>query len=185
MRELRHFCKAHTPVIVFLMETRASEGRVENVRRRLKFKNMFCVEAVGRSGGLCIFCGDDMDIQIFSSSQNIIHTSVLIKKSGIHFACSFIYGNHTFQQRRGLWSTLLDCQRDREEAWCCVGDFNEVLSHFEKDGLRPFHAGRANLFRDFLDNSELMDLDLNGCGFTWFSKPQNGFVTKETGPGSN
>lgn len=48
MRELRQLCKAHTPAIVFLMETRASVERVENVRRKLKFSNMFCVDAIGK-----------------------------------------------------------------------------------------------------------------------------------------
>lgn len=54
-----------------------------------------------------------------------------------------------------------------------------MLSHFEKDGFRPFHARIATLFRDFLDITGLMDLDLKGCGFTWFSNPRNGRVTKE------
>lgn len=179
MRELRQLCKAHTPAIVFLMETRASVERVENVRRKLKFSNMFCVDAIGRSGGLCLLWSDEVNIQIFNSSQNIIHTSVIIMKTKVSFDCSFIYGNPTFQQRRGLWSRLLDCQGDHNEAWCCLGDFNEVLSQHEKDGLRPYHARRADLFRDFLDISSLLDLDLKGCGFTWFSNPRNGFVTKE------
>lgn len=171
MRELKHLCKAHTLAIVFLMETRAPEGRIENVRSRLRFKNMLCVEAIGRSGGLCLFWSDEVSIQIFSSSQNIIHTSILIKKTGTYFDCSFVYGNPTFQQRRDLWSRLFGCQIGKEQAWCCLGDFNEVLSHFEKDGFRPFHARRATLFRDFLDITGLMDLDLKGCGFTWFSNP--------------
>lgn len=114
MRELKHLCKAHTPAIVFLMETRALEGRIENVRSRLRFKNMFCVEAIGRSRGLCLFWSDEVSIQIFSSSQNIIHTSILIKKTGTYFDCSFVYGNPTFQQRRGLWSRLLGCQIGKE-----------------------------------------------------------------------
>ncbi|KAJ1436308.1 Endonuclease/exonuclease/phosphatase superfamily [Sesbania bispinosa] len=35
------------------------------------------------------------------------------------------------------------------------------------------------LFRLFLNDTGLMDMDLKGCKFTWFSNPRNGFVTKE------
>lgn len=179
MRELKQLCKAHMPTIVFLMETRAPEGRIENIRRRLKFQNCFCVEARGKSGGLALFWTDEVQVQIMSSSQNIIHTSVLVNSSGVLFDSSYVYGNPTFQQRRGLWSRLLAQQIDKHVPWCCLGDFNELLSHFEKDGIRPFHPGRANLFRDFLNLSGLMDLDLNGCRYTWSSNPRNGVITKE------
>lgn len=105
-RELKNLCKAYKPTIIFLMETRAPEERIENVRRRLKFRHMICVEAVGRSWGLCLLWEDEVQIQIFQSSQNIINTAVMIKATCKMFDCSFIYGNPTFSQRRGLWSRI-------------------------------------------------------------------------------
>lgn len=63
--------------------------------------------------------------------------------------------------------------------WCCIRDFNELLSQSEKRGIRPFHSDRAQLFRDFLCTSRLMDLDLKGCSITWTSNPRNGEVVKE------
>ncbi|KAJ1438736.1 Zinc finger, CCHC-type [Sesbania bispinosa] len=35
------------------------------------------------------------------------------------------------------------------------------------------------VFRDFVNDSGLMDIDLKGSTFTWFSNPRNGIVTKE------
>lgn len=34
-------------------------------------------------------------------------------------------------------------------------------------------------FRHFIKQSGLMDLDLNGCKYTWVSNPREGFVTRE------
>lgn len=163
IRELQQLCKAHMPSIIFLMETRAPAGRMENARRRLKFHQMFCVEACGRSGGLGLLWNDDIQVQIFSSSQNIIHTAILIVSTGVLFDCSFVYGNPIFSQRRGLWSRLLACHVDKTMPWFCVGDFNELLSQSEKEGIRPYHQGRANLFKDFLNVAGLMDLDLKAA----------------------
>lgn len=67
MKELRHLCKVHKPAVLFLMETRAPEERMENVRRRLHFQFMFCVEARGRSGGLGLLWNDEFQIQILFS----------------------------------------------------------------------------------------------------------------------
>lgn len=66
-----------------------------------------------------------------------------------------------------------------DEAWCCVGDFNELLSQREKDERRPQQQYRMDLFRDFLNQTGLMDLDLKGSRFTWLSNPKDGFITRE------
>lgn len=78
-----------------------------------------------------------------------------------------------------LGSRLLGFQVDKDRPWCCLGDFNEVLAHFEKNGLRPHNQRGAKLFRDFLNISALMELDLKGCAFTWVSNPRNGMVIRE------
>lgn len=131
------------------METRAPKGRVDSVRRRLTFQYMFCVEARGLSGGLGLIWNDEVHVQIFKASQNFIHTSITIKETSKFFDCTYVYGNPNFQQRRGLWSKLIRLQEDKEVPWCCMGDFNDFLSQVEKEGIRPYHPGRANLFRDF------------------------------------
>lgn len=179
MRELKELCRIHQPAIVFLMETRAPEERLERVRRRLRFHSMFCVEARGRSGGLGLFWNKNVQIQILMSTQNYIHTVILFIETGKEYDCSFVYGNPIFQQRRNLWSRILRLQTDRDRPWCVMGDLNEFLSHFEKDGIRPHNEGRAELFRDFLNEAELQDLDLKGCRFTWSSNPRNGIVVRE------
>lgn len=161
------------------METRALEGRIESMRRRLKFNYKFCVEAQGLSGGLGLLWNDEVHIQVFEASQNYIHASVLVKDIGKEFDCTYVYGNPNFQQRRGLWSKLLALQGERDIPWCCMGDFNELLSQYEKEGIRPYHSGRGDLFRDFLNIYGLMELDLKGCHFTWASNPRNGVIIRE------
>lgn len=49
----------------------------------------------------------------------------------------------------------------------------------EKQGLRVQQSVRRNLFRDFLNSTGLMDVDLKGCKFTWMSNPRGGVVTRE------
>lgn len=179
LRELKNLCKSLQPSILFLMETRAPGVRIERMRRSLKFKYAFWVDSMGLSGGLGLFWRDNIDIQVLFSSQNVIHSAVVLKESGDAFECSFIYGNPIYQQRRYLWSRIADLQPHLNKPWCCIGDFNEILAQHEKDGRRIQQTGRMENFRHFIKQSGLMDLDLNGCKYTWVSNPREGFVTRE------
>lgn len=161
------------------METKIPKAKVEKIRRRLKFHSCFTVEPRGLSGGLCLLWNSQVQVKIFQNSPNFIHTAVFITSTREEFDCSFVYGNPTFQMRKGLWSSLLDFQSDRNRPWCCLGDFNEVLAHYEKSGIRPYHPRRAELFRDFLNIFGLMDMELKGCAYTWISNPRNGVVVQE------
>lgn len=65
----------------------------------------------------------------------------------------------------------------RDGPWCCMGDFNEMNSITEKEGLRPIAPIRITLFRDFLNATGLLDMDLKGNKFTWTSNPRDDIVT--------
>lgn len=78
-----------------------------------------------------------------------------------------------------MWSNLLRFQTDKDRQWLCMGDFNEILAQHEKNGICPYHPQRAELFRDFMNISGLMEMELQGCSFTWMSNPRNGVIVKE------
>ncbi|KAJ1387510.1 Endonuclease/exonuclease/phosphatase superfamily [Sesbania bispinosa] len=68
---------------------------------------------------------------------------------------------------------------DNQSPWCIMGDFNELLSQAEKDGLHPQNMKGMDLFNCFVSDLGLMDLHLKGCKYTWVSNPRNGFITRE------
>lgn len=61
IRELHELCKADK-LAIFLMETRAPKGRVQRMKRRLKFHKCFVVEPRGLSGGLCVFWNNEVQL---------------------------------------------------------------------------------------------------------------------------
>lgn len=160
------------------MEIRAHKNRIDRLKRSLKFYHSFCVDANGLSGGLCLLWNKKVNIQVFQYSSNVFHTLITCPKL-MSFNCSFVYAPPTFQQRRHFWEDLRAHQSDRDFPWACVGDFNETLFQAEKEGLRPQQPARMNHFRDFLNDTGLIDMDLKGNKFTWRSNPRNGFVTRE------
>lgn len=55
VRELYRLVRAKCPTIVFFTETRCSKTSRDNLKRKLKFQNVFVVPYYGRKGGLTLF----------------------------------------------------------------------------------------------------------------------------------
>jgi hypothetical protein len=66
--------KEKKPLLVFLMETKMNNKKIEFLRAKLKFDNMFVVESVGRSGGLAMLWSDgkgkETPFGLFNGDQN-------------------------------------------------------------------------------------------------------------------
>ncbi|KAJ1427655.1 Reverse transcriptase zinc-binding domain [Sesbania bispinosa] len=92
---------------------------------------------------------------------------------------TFVYGNPIPSESRSLWSEIDCCHFHSGFEWVVLGDFNEVLHPHEKEGLRPCNMGMVQLFRDFVNQSDLLDLELKGNAFTWFSNPRRGVIVRE------
>lgn len=100
-----------------------------------------------------------VDIQVSAHSMNFIHTTISFPSATTDFQCTFVCGPPIFQERRNFWGIIKSFQTNRDTPWCCIGDFNELLSAAEKEGLMPPQFNRIDLFRDFLNDTGLMDLD--------------------------
>lgn len=161
------------------METRAHKNKIARLKKNLKFQNWFCVEARGTAGGLCLMWNNKVKVQICAHSLNFIHTFVSIPSEVLDFQCTFVYAPPVFNERKDFWYVLRAQCVNRDSPWVCMGDFNEMLSLSEKEGLRPSHSNRLDLFRELLNDMGLMDLDLKGNKFTWKSNPRDGFVIRE------
>lgn len=64
-------------------------------------------------------------------------------------------------------------------SWLCLGDFNEVLYHWEKVGGKRAENYRLTAFTDFLGKCSLMDLESKGCAFTLLKDANGEWVKKD------
>ncbi|PNX93422.1 cysteine-rich receptor-like protein kinase, partial [Trifolium pratense] len=103
-------------------------------------------EAEGLSGGLCV----DWD----GMRVNIVN----------------VYSPCSLAGKRKLWEDLLHIRRGDSSEWCVGGDFNAILRSSErKSGSTVTRSSEINLFRDFVDEMELIDVPVLGKKFSWFS----------------
>lgn len=87
--------------------------------------------------------------------------------SGILWRFTGFYGEPDASRQKRTWDLLrrLGAQSGRD--WMCMGDFNEILLHREKEGGRTTPEWRLRHFREALVHNDLCDLRFNGYPYTW------------------
>lgn len=96
--------RVHRPGVIFLFETLAHKGRVEEVRSRINFQGCFAIDCVGRSGGLCVLWRDAAACSLNSYSNN--HIDLKIHDSLGEWRLTGFYGFPERNRRRMSWNLL-------------------------------------------------------------------------------
>ncbi|RYR18269.1 hypothetical protein Ahy_B03g062876 [Arachis hypogaea] len=139
---------------------------------------MFCVEPRGLSGGLSLLWKSNTNINVYELCDNYIKANININND-LNWQGIFVYGNPVFQKRRRLWHELTVSNMSKEVPQAYLGDFNDILNQYEKVGIHPQPRIYLETFRRFVDDNDLIDIDLKGNKYTWFSNPRNNVITRK------
>lgn len=140
---------------------------------------MFVVDCIGKSGGLELFWNCIVDVSILFNNQNFIHMYINIADSNSSFYNTFIYGNPYYNERRVLWQKISRLKGHLSQPWSCVGDFNKILCHFEKQGGRKHNQSHIDAFSAVCKRNDLSELRLHGCRFTWSNNRENEHIKEK------
>ncbi|XP_025693017.1 uncharacterized protein [Arachis hypogaea] len=151
---------------------------MDRVKRKLNFDYMFCVEPRGLSGGLSLLWKSNTNINVYEWCDNYIKANININND-LNWQGIFVYGNPVFQKRRKLWQELTVSNMNQDVAQAFLGDFNDILNQDEKVGIHPQPNIYLETFRRFVHDNGLIDIDLKGNKYTWFSNPRNNVITRE------
>lgn len=173
VRALREMIRKYRPTVVFLMETKSRNNRMERVRRSCNYQHGFCIPPIGTAGGLCLWWDTNINLEILSFSQNFIDTKVSDMTTGTQGRATWVYGTPYREEKEIFWNILELELQPMNLPWFCGGDFNEILWSFEKSGGQLYPPNRPRYLRDFMEKVALVDLGYNGSRFTWRARRQN------------
>lgn len=91
VRDLCRRIKEKCPNLVFLMETKLRSNKLNLIKYKTGFQNLFVVDGVGRSGGLALFWDEDIDVQIKNYSKRHINAKVIMKSRGVPWMFTGFY----------------------------------------------------------------------------------------------
>jgi exonuclease III len=167
VRDLCRLVKEKRPKLVFLMETKLRSYRVEGIKIRMGFRNVFVVDCVGKSGGLALMWSDDIQVDIQNYSRRHINAVVKTEMNGQLWKFTGFYGHPDVGRRHEAWSLLRQLESFSPKAWLCVGDYNEIMEADEKFGAVTKSRRQMRDFCNTLEACNLQDLGYVGPKFTW------------------
>lgn len=109
-----------------MMETFCDHKFLELLRIRLGFGLKLVVDCVGKSGGLCLFRYEGIDVSLLSYSHYHIDTLV-VSGNDKKWRLTGFYGNPVGDQRIHGWTLLKRLASMFCWSWIVGGDFNEIL----------------------------------------------------------
>ncbi|KAM0821227.1 hypothetical protein ACQ4PT_009451 [Festuca glaucescens] len=124
---------------------------------------------VGRSGGLALFWRQPYSVSVRGFNSHCIDVVVNEEETEAWHA-TFVYGEPKRELRHIFWDLLRRLNHNRDGAWLCCGDFNEVLCFDEHVGVRDRTATQNELFRNCMEECGLSDMGFSGPKFTWCNR---------------
>ena len=104
-------------------------------------------------------------VDVLEADKRIIDLHVTAGSLGFYLSC--IYGDPVRARRSLVWDRLSTIGMVRNEAWCLVGDFNELLCPSEKLGGTMRQDYNCWDFRNMVDNCKLKETKSSGNQLSW------------------
>ena len=166
VQELVDLVSTKKPKLVFLMEIKVGRLQVDRVRNKLQYEGSFVVDSVRGGGGLVLLWKEMSWVKLISFSRN--HIDVVVKIPDMReWRLTGFYGFPERSRRRESWELLKNLSRRSDLPWCCIGDFNDLLTQSEKRGqlMHPYYLIQG--FREAVEFCGLRDMGMEGYPFTW------------------
>lgn len=147
---------------MFLMETKLCSSKMEIIRTKVGFDNMFTVDCSGRSGGLALLWKKELNLTIVNHSRNFIDATINSVSSSSLWRYTGFYGCPERHRHVESWDLLKQLSLNNSLPWILMGDFNDLLSHGEKLGGAPHPNWLIQGFQETVNFSGLFDLTFKG-----------------------
>ncbi|XP_024177965.2 uncharacterized protein LOC112183883 [Rosa chinensis] len=169
VQALKLLIQQRKPSFIFLSETKIDDWEYMNsLRLQIGYLNCEAVFSEGQSGGVALFWADGLDVCFLSKSRS--HVDVEVREtdgSGVVWRLTGLYGNPVTADRHLTWALLRSLWAESALPWVVVGDMNELLHAYEKEGGVVRLERQMQPFRDALSQCDLFDLGFHGSPFTW------------------
>ncbi|XP_078175152.1 uncharacterized protein LOC144568653 [Carex rostrata] len=167
---LNHYLQCTDAKLAFISETRCGLQRANQRIKGLSLNNSIVVSSNGKSGGLWLIWDDSQAVSLISKNINLIAARVKGKGPHSDWILICIYGDPSRYLNPFIWEQIDNLIKDEELPVLCIGDFNAISSMDEKWGGSDVFKSGNMAFRNWVNESGLIDLGHKGPAYTWTNK---------------
>ena len=161
------------PQLCFLQETKCNNSTLGNILSKAWLGcQSVAVDASGASGGLAIAWNTQaLTLSDSHASHHLIQAAFHILGTNIHGNLSNVYFLQEVGNKIALLNTIEALNNNRlHPLWIIGGDFNMITKLEEKIGGRIRMEQENNHFKDFIQNTSLIDMPFCNGTFTWCNR---------------
>jgi len=150
-----------------LLETKLNSSKVSLLHKfRLKNWKFLSNAAAAINARIVVFWNpSSVKVDLLEFSAQGIHVLIYSLIHQFSFHATFVYDLHTIVARRTLWEDLR--QWCPNAPWLIMGDFNSILSQWNKHNGAVVSTYETTDFRICCSDLGLAELNYTGCHFTW------------------
>lgn len=137
-------------------------------------KHCYAVKGDGKGGGLALYWGEGMKVELLSYGMHHIDVHIREGEDAPIWRATFVYGEAKVQNRRNMWTLLRRIKDKSENPWLMIGDFNEAMWQGEHFSLVKRPERQMQEFREVLPLCNLHDLGFVGLPWTYYDKREGG-----------
>lgn len=146
---------------------------MEGLAVSLGYDRSCTVSSSGRSGGLCVFWKNYIQLEIKNESK--CHIDCVITEPDEEqwrLTCFYVEANRSL--RYLTWDMMKFLRSTSTLVWACIGDFNECLRSEEQLGPNERDTSQIAAFREAVDLCALSDIGYSGVDWTFEKKVRGG-----------
>jgi exonuclease III len=166
--------------IICLQETKLAQITVFKARKFLppKFTDFLYHPSDGASAGLLIaWSPKDFNIQLLDSRKCALTVLVDSNSDDTQFVLTNVYAPCEQAERSEFFSEIKDLQPTAATPWALAGDFNIYRYASEKNN-NNINWAAMDEFNAWINELELMDVDIANTKFTWSNKRRQPTLVK-------
>lgn len=110
---------------------------------------------------------NEVDCIELGRSSQFIHAPVHIKRLNMGFTFTAVYGLHSLEDRRSLWSDLTNLQSMQQGPRLIMGCLNAIRSGEDRPIGNPVEEMETRDFNEFIEDSDLTKIKASERSFTW------------------
>ncbi|XP_074314499.1 uncharacterized protein LOC141649715 [Silene latifolia] len=165
---LKDIIRTYIPSVFALVETHMDGEHADKIQKIVRYDSHARVDAVGFRGGIWVYWKSDLvNITPVTKHPQYI-TMEIARNSETPWFFTVVYASPDPHNRKELWSELKKIARQNNHPWMVAGDFNETRNLSEIHGGDANMARRCDLFNNWIENCELVELEFSGAAHTWF-----------------
>ena len=176
---LRGLIRVHRPTVVFVMETKNKQRKLDRIRRSINMPNAYYVDPAGQSGGLALWWLDSINLLVSVANNNLIRAVLSFAHTNLQWHAFFVYGSNNGHIRRIFWKDIIEDINSVSAPVMVMGDFNVVGEVADKTGGNSDISKSIEELQGFINDANLLEIPFKGVNYSWTNNREESHNIRE------